>query len=92
VWEGFEWHESKARANAAKHGVTFREAATAFDDLFSVSTPDPDHSIREQRFVLIGMTSTARMVVVAHVLRGDNIRIISARPATNAERRKYDEA
>ena len=88
----FEWDENKAETNLAKHKVAFDEAATVFGDPLSVTFPDPDHSIREQRFVLIGMTSTARMVVVAHVLRGDNIRIISARPATNAERRKYDEA
>ena len=87
----FEWDDVKAEANARKHSVRFEEAATAFGDPLSVTVADPDHSFDEDRFVLLGLTERDRMVVVAHTLRGDTIRIISARPATARERRCYEE-
>jgi uncharacterized DUF497 family protein len=92
MWEGFEWDQVKALVNARKHGVTFFEAKTAFDDPFSLTLSDPDHSAHEERFILIGATTFDKIVVVAHVLRGENIRIISARPADSGERRTYEEA
>ncbi len=92
MWEGFEWDWSKANINARKHGVTFFEAGTAFEDPFSITLADPDHSADEERFVLIGRTSQDRIVVVAHVLRGDNVRIVSARRANGGERSQYEEA
>jgi len=92
MWEGFEWDRTKATANLRKHGVTFFDAKTAFDDPFSLTLRDPDHSVAEDRFLLIGSANSGKIVVVAHALRGENIRIISARTANAVERRKYDEA
>ena len=87
----FEWDAQKAQSNELKHGVTFVDAATAFGDPFSVTIPDPDHSVEEARFVLLGATYRGTIVVVVHTDRGENIRIISARRATRAERRAYDQ-
>lgn len=85
----FEWDPTKARRNVEKHGVSFEEAATAFADPLSITRFDPDHSIDEARFLLLGATHSGRLVVVAHTDRGDNLRIISARIATPRERRTY---
>jgi uncharacterized DUF497 family protein len=74
----FTWDPKKAAANLRKHRVGFPEAATAFADPLSITIPDPDHSIGEERFVLIGQSDRRRLVVVAHVERGEVIRIISA--------------
>jgi uncharacterized DUF497 family protein len=71
--------------------VTFQEACTAFDDPLSVTIPDPDHSVAEHRFLLVGLTRTGRLVVVAHTERGDEIRLISARPTSRREREAYEE-
>jgi uncharacterized DUF497 family protein len=87
----FTWDQRKAAANARKHGVTFREASTAFADPLSITIPDPEHSLGEQRFVLIGLSHRRRLLVVAHTERGDTIRIINARPATRQERQTYEE-
>jgi len=88
----FEWDSAKAEANFAKHGVTFAEATTVLGDPLSITIRDPDHSRTEQRFVDVGLSRSARLLVVAYVERGDRIRIISARKATRAERNKYEEA
>jgi uncharacterized protein len=87
----FTWDPQKATSNLRKHKVGFPEAATAFADPQSLTIPDPDHSVGEERFVLIGQSERRRLVVVAHVERGDLIRIISARPATRRERKTYEE-
>jgi len=87
----FEWDARKAQANLRKHGVSFAEAATAFEDPLSLTIPDPDHSAVEERFVLIGQSRHQHLVVVAHVERDATIRIISARPATRRERTSYEE-
>lgn len=88
----FTWDPRKASANAKKHGVTFNEASTAFGDPLSITVPDPDHSATEARFVLIGQSSHARLLVVIHAERsGSEIRLISARPASRPERRIYEE-
>jgi uncharacterized protein len=87
----FQWDPDKAEANRRKHGVTFEEAASAFADFLSVTIPDPDHSVGEARFLLIGLTNRHRLVVVAHTHRDDDIRLISARLATKRERLKYEE-
>jgi uncharacterized protein len=87
----FEWDPKKAESNREKHGVSFEEAATAFGDTLSVTIPDPAHSEGERRFILIGMTAAQRLVVVAHTERGDNIRIVNARPATRKETRDYEQ-
>jgi uncharacterized protein len=86
----FDWDPVKAEANARKHGVTFEEASTAFADPLSVTIPDPDHSEAELRFLLLGHNFRGRLVVVAHTERGDTIRIISARFATQSERDAYE--
>lgn len=86
----FEWDPAKAKSNLTKHGVDFGEAATAFGDPLSLTVPDPDHSVGEERFILIGVSYRNRLVVVAHAEDGDTIRIISARPATTAERKAYE--
>ena len=87
----FEWDDGKADANARKHGVRFEEAATGFGDALSVTVADPDQSLDEDRFILLGVTERDRLVVVAHTLRGDTIRMINARLATAGERRDYEE-
>jgi uncharacterized DUF497 family protein len=87
----FEWDKRKAESNRQKHGVSFEEAATAFGDTLSITIPDPAHSEGEIRFLLIGLTTSGRVVVVAHTERGDNICIINARPATRKEIRDYEQ-
>lgn len=87
----FTWNARKAAANVRKHGVSFAEAATTFGDPLSITISDPDHSEDEERFLLIGRSIRQHLVVVAHVERGDTIRIISARPATRRERISYEE-
>jgi uncharacterized DUF497 family protein len=87
----FEWDARKADTNFKKHGVTFEEACSVFIDPLSATGADPDHSFGEQRFVIFGMSSLDRLLVVAHAEREDAIRIISARPATRAERNLYEE-
>jgi len=87
----FEWDERKARSNLGKHGVTFEEAATVFGDRLSLTIPDPEHSLTEERYITIGKALTRKLLVVVHTDRGDNIRIISARRASRRERRFYEE-
>jgi uncharacterized DUF497 family protein len=87
----FTWDPQKAARNLRKHKVGLPEAATAFADPLSLTIPDPDHSVGEARFILIGQSERRRLVVVAHVERGDLIRIISARLATRRERKTYEE-
>lgn len=88
----FEWHPTKAEQNARKHGMTFEEACTAFGDPLALLKPDPDHSVDEQRYLLLGMSSRQRLLVVAHAERPPRTRLISARLATTRERRTYEEA
>jgi uncharacterized DUF497 family protein len=87
-----EWNASKAAANLRKHDVSFDEAASVFFDPLSATGADPDHSLDERRFVTFGMSSSGRLLAVAHAERGDAVRIITARQATRAERRLYEEA
>jgi uncharacterized DUF497 family protein len=88
----FRWDAQKAKSNVAKHGVTFEEASTVFSDPLSLTIPDPMHSQVEERWIIIGLSSALRLVVVSHSERDDTIRIINARPATSPERRQYEEA
>ncbi len=87
----FEWDQSKAAANLRKHGVSFEEAQSVFYDEFAVQFYDDEHSIEEERFLLLGMSDTARILLVCHCEReaGDLIRIISARKATKRESAFY---
>jgi len=87
----FEWDERKAAANVKKHGVSFDEAKSAFYDERAKLIDDPDHSANEDRFVLLGLSSALRLLVVCHCHRGEDgvIRIISARKATARETKSY---
>ena len=87
----FEWDERKAAANAKKHGVTFEEAKSVFVDERAKLIDDPDHSEDEDRFVLLGLSSALRLLLVCHCYRseGNVIRVISARKATAKESRNY---
>lgn len=87
----FEWDAAKAAANAAKHDVSFDEATESFGDPFSLHMADPDHSVGEQRFLVLGISRRRRLLVVSYAERGDRTRIISARLATRSERRRYEE-
>jgi uncharacterized protein len=86
----FEWDRAKAEANRRKHRVSFDEAATIFFDPLSVTIPDPDHSRGERRFISMGISSNGRLLVVAHTERGAVLRLISARPASAAERKRHE--
>lgn len=87
---GFEWDEKKARSNIKKHGISFDEGITVFLDHFSITIPDPDHSIEEQRYIDIGISDKGRILVVVYTERNSNIRIISCRKATSSERNFYE--
>jgi uncharacterized DUF497 family protein len=81
----FEWDSKKNRSNIEKHGVSFEEASTVFQDTLSLTIDDPLHSIDEERLILIGMSQKNRILVVVHTEREDNIRIISARKTNKKE-------
>lgn len=87
----FEWDSQKAAVNAKKHGVSFEEAKSVFSDDNGKLIGDPDHSEDEDRFVLLGLSSTLRMLLVCHCYRaeGNLIRIISARKASAKESQTY---
>ena len=87
----FEWDPGKAEANVRKHGVTFDEAATVFGDPLNLLMSDPDHSLDEERYLLLGMSNRRRLLVVAFAQRPPRTRLISARRATRLERRRYEE-
>ena len=87
----FEWDPNKAAINLRDHKVSFEEAATALEDELSLTGDDPDHSIVEARQIAFGVSSAGRLLVVSHTERGERIRIISARVATRAERKLYEE-
>src|SRR5262245_23281017 len=87
----FEWDLRKASANARKHGVTFEEAISVFEVEHAILIDDPDHSEDEDRFVLLGLSSSLRLLVVSHCYRESDevIRLISARKADSLESRRY---
>lgn len=87
-----EWDADKARANAAKHRVTFEEAATVFTDPLELTIFDPNHSIEEDRYVSVGTSAAGRLLVVGYTERGSKIRMIFARRATMREQHDYEEA
>ena len=88
----FEWDPRKSAANRRKHGVSFEEASTVFTDEHALLIDDPIHSEDEDRFILLGLSSSLRMLVVCHCYRESEevIRIISARKATRKERDTYN--
>ena len=89
----FEWDEIKNRINQGKHHVSFEEAESVFYDENAVMLPDPDHSEQEERFILLGFSAYARLLLVCHCYRKEDsvIRIISARKADAMEARDYNE-
>jgi uncharacterized DUF497 family protein len=86
----FEWDDEKAESNLKKHGVGFEEAATIFNDPNIATISDPDHSEDEERYVSVGKSFIERLLTVIHAFRKERIRLISARKATKAEKKKYD--
>lgn len=87
----FSWNPKKAASNLNKHGISFEEAATVFGDPLSDTFPDPDHSLEEYRFVIIGSSESGKILVVAHTDDGELVRLISAREMTRGERKSYEE-
>lgn len=90
----FEWDEKKAQANIIKHGVSFNEAQSVFEDIAALQIFDPDHSEQEDRFILLGLSVKLRILIVCHCEQEKNtqhtlIRIISARKATKSEANFY---
>ena len=86
----FEWDETKAASNEDKHGVSFLEARTVFNDEFSITIPDIEHSDDEERWIDLGMSAFGNLLVVVYTERTPRIRLISARVATGKEREAYE--
>lgn len=87
----FEWDPGKARSNQRKHGVTFEEATTVLADPLALLMADPDHSMAEERYVVLGLSDARRLLVVAFAERPPRTRLISARKATRQEQKRYEE-
>jgi uncharacterized protein len=87
----FEWDAKKAASNLRKHGISFKEALTAFADPLGVIHDDPDHSENEHRELLVGRSSSDRLLIVSFTELPKSVRIISARRVTRRERRDHEE-
>ena len=87
----FEWDEDKSKLNVRKHGSSFEEGKTVFNDPFAITIGDPDHSDDESRYIDIGLSSKGRLLVVWYTDRNENIRLIGCRKATRSERKAYEE-
>lgn len=89
----FEWDENKNQINKKKHKISFEEAKTVFYDPEALVITDPEHSQEEERFIILGLSQKANLLVVCHCYRASEtvIRIISARKATKSETRQYNE-
>lgn len=87
----FEWDESKAAANPNKHGVSFEEAKTVFDNVLAVIFDDEAHSVGERREIIIGHSQNNRLLLISFAERSNTIRIISARLATRSEGKDYEQ-
>ena len=89
----FSWDEKKAQSNLKKHGITFSEALSVFDDIHARLIPDPDHSHDEERFILLGLSQRFHILTVVHCYKDEQniIRIISARKSTKSEKKQYKE-
>lgn len=86
----FDWDDDKAETNLTKHGISFLEAASVFDDALSITFSDADHSDDEERLIILGHSSRGRLLFVSHTDRDDKTRIISAREATRREKKVYE--
>ncbi len=87
----FDWDENKAASNLLKHGVSFGEAKTVFNDPLYVDFYDPAHSDDEERYLIVGESNQRRLLIVSYTERGNLIRLISAREVTRTEREVYEE-
>ncbi len=87
----FEWDKSKAASNLSKHGVSFEEAKTIFNDPLYVDFYDPDHSENEDRYLIVGRSNQDRLLIASYTERDNSIRLISARVVTLSEREAYEE-
>ena len=88
----FEWDQNKARKNQKKHNVSFSEASTVFGDPLELTISDPDHSQEEFRFLSVGRSALGNLLLVSYTERQENrVRIISARKASNHEKRQYEQ-
>lgn len=87
----FSWDPTKALANKTKHGISFEEAASVFGDPLPDTYDDPDHSIDERRFIIVGRSKNGKLLFVTHADESERIRIISARKLTRSEKKQYEE-
>jgi hypothetical protein len=87
----FEWNHHKARSNVVKHGISFEEALTVFEDPLARIFDDEEHSIVERREIIIGHSCKGRLLLACFTAQGDHVRIISARKTTNMEKQDYEE-
>lgn len=87
----FQWDQQKAKSKLSKHGISFEEAQTVFDDPLYVDFYDPDHSEDEDRYIIVGESLNSRVLLVSYTERGDKIRLISARQVTKQELLAYQE-
>ncbi len=87
----FEWNQNKAASNLSRHGISFEESKTVFDDPLYVDFYDPDPSQDEERYLIVGESNRGRLLIVSYTERGDLIRLISAREVTRTEREAYEE-
>jgi len=87
----FEWDEDKSKLNVRKHGSSFEEGKTVFNDPFAITIGDPDHSDDESRYIDIGLSSKGKLLVIWYTDRNENIRLIGCRKATRSERKAYEE-
>jgi len=86
----YEWDPAKARANFAKHGVHFADAVTVLEDDLALTMLDPSSDL-EERWITLGRNALGRVIVVVYIWRGENVRLISARPATAREKSQYED-
>lgn len=86
----FEWDAEKSKLNQKKHGISFEEAKTVFNDPLAVTIFDPDHSVEEDRYLDIGLSAKGNLLVVSYTERNNNIRLISSRKAALQEIRAYE--
>jgi uncharacterized protein len=86
----FDWDDRKAADNLTKHGVSFDEAKTVFDDPLYIDFYDPDHSEDEERYLITGLSNQGRLLIMSYTERTEFIRLISARTVTRAEREAYE--
>ena len=86
----FQWDPKKAKANLRKHRVSFEEATTSFRNPLAAIYEDPDHSVRERRYLMIGLSSSERLLHIAFADGGESIKIINAREVTKKERELYE--